>query len=364
MTPDRVGPAVTTSVDQAPEAAPEPDVPAPAGAAPSRSTPGRRRSPAWRTPPPSSASRTAARPAVPHQAGPRGGGAHPPRRRPRRGVRRLADPPRHRPRPGQGRRCASTPPLTREDVAALAIAMTWKSAVVDLPFGGGKGGVRCDPSTLSVFELERLTRRYTWEILPMLGPDPDVPAPDVNTDERVMAWLMDTVAMARGESAPGRRHRQAHRGGRRPGTPGRHRRRRDRHDPRGLRPPRACPWPAPGSRCRASARWAGRWPTSCPASASGWSPSATSSAPWPTRPASMCRPAGHVAKTGTVVGFPLADPLTPAELFSLPCEAFVPAALAGAITTGRGPGPHPGWSSKAPTGRPPSPPTPSWTSGA
>ncbi|HZI36685.1 MAG TPA: Glu/Leu/Phe/Val dehydrogenase, partial [Acidimicrobiia bacterium] len=95
------------------------------------------------------------------------------------------------------------PALTREDVAALAIAMTWKCAIVDLPFGGGKGGVRCDPSALSVAELERVTRRFTWEILPMLGPDRDVPAPDVNTDERVMAWLMDTVAMARGEAAPG-----------------------------------------------------------------------------------------------------------------------------------------------------------------
>ncbi len=95
------------------------------------------------------------------------------------------------------------PALTKEDVAALAIAMTWKCAVVDLPFGGGKGGVRCDPSTLSLNELERVTRRYTWEILPLLGSDRDVPAPDVNTDERVMAWLMDTVAMARGEAAPG-----------------------------------------------------------------------------------------------------------------------------------------------------------------
>ena len=95
------------------------------------------------------------------------------------------------------------PALTKEDVAALAIAMTWKCAVVDLPFGGGKGGVRCDPSTLSIHELERVTRRYTWEILPLLGSDRDVPAPDVNTDERVMAWLMDTVAMARGEAAPG-----------------------------------------------------------------------------------------------------------------------------------------------------------------
>src|SRR5204862_8344678 len=85
------------------------------------------------------------------------------------------------------------------EVSALAAEMTFKTAVLDLPFGGGKGGVRCDPTQLSLRELERLTRRYTWEILPLLGPDTDVPAPDVNTDERVMGWLMDTISMARGE---------------------------------------------------------------------------------------------------------------------------------------------------------------------
>lgn len=94
------------------------------------------------------------------------------------------------------------PSLTREQVQALAMAMTWKCALLGLPFGGGKGGVRCDPSTLSLTELERLTRRYTWQILPMLGPDRDVPAPDVNTDARVMAWMMDTVAVIRGGAAP------------------------------------------------------------------------------------------------------------------------------------------------------------------
>jgi len=91
------------------------------------------------------------------------------------------------------------PDVDAREVAALAAAMTFKTAVMDLPFGGAKGGVRCDPTTMSLGELERLTRRYTWEILPLLGPDKDVPAPDVNTDGRVMAWLMDTVSMARGE---------------------------------------------------------------------------------------------------------------------------------------------------------------------
>lgn len=94
------------------------------------------------------------------------------------------------------------PALDRWEVAALAAAMTFKTALMDLPFGGAKGGVRCDPTMLSTAELERLTRRYAWEILPMLGPDKDVPAPDVNTDGRVMGWLMDTISLARGEASP------------------------------------------------------------------------------------------------------------------------------------------------------------------
>src|SRR5262245_52841855 len=76
--------------------------------------------------------------------------------------------------------------------------MTWKCAVVNLPFGGAKGGVVCDPAKLSVGELERLTRRYTAAIVATLGPDSDVPAPDVNTNERVMAWVMDTYSMRMG----------------------------------------------------------------------------------------------------------------------------------------------------------------------
>jgi len=85
--------------------------------------------------------------------------------------------------------------VTLEEVKALAAWMTWKCAVVNLPFGGAKGGVICDPSAMSVGELERLTRRYTAGIIHTLGPDSDVPAPDVNTNERVMAWVMDTYSM-------------------------------------------------------------------------------------------------------------------------------------------------------------------------
>src|ERR671938_234023 len=85
--------------------------------------------------------------------------------------------------------------VTLEEVKALAAWMTWKCAVVNLPFGGAKGGVVCDPLKMSVGELERLTRRYTAGIIATLGPDSDVPAPDVNTNERVMAWVMDTYSM-------------------------------------------------------------------------------------------------------------------------------------------------------------------------
>ncbi|HTR20644.1 MAG TPA: Glu/Leu/Phe/Val dehydrogenase [Gemmatimonadales bacterium] len=85
--------------------------------------------------------------------------------------------------------------VTLEEVKALAAWMTWKCAVVNIPFGGAKGGVVCDPSTMSMLELERVTRRYTSSIIETLGPDSDVPAPDVNTNERVMAWIMDTYSM-------------------------------------------------------------------------------------------------------------------------------------------------------------------------
>jgi len=87
------------------------------------------------------------------------------------------------------------PDVNLDEVRALAAWMTWKCAVVDVPFGGGKGGVICDPRKLSQGELERITRRYTAGIMDILGPDRDVPAPDVNTNEQTMAWLMDTYSM-------------------------------------------------------------------------------------------------------------------------------------------------------------------------
>jgi len=87
------------------------------------------------------------------------------------------------------------PDVTLDEVRALASWMTWKCAVVNIPFGGGKGGVICDPHVLSETELEKLTRRYTAEIIDLIGPERDVPAPDVNTNEKIMAWIMDTYSM-------------------------------------------------------------------------------------------------------------------------------------------------------------------------
>jgi len=87
------------------------------------------------------------------------------------------------------------PDVTLDEVRALASWMTWKCAVVNIPFGGGKGGVICDPALLSQGELERITRRYTAEIIDFIGPERDVPAPDMNTNEQTMAWIMDTYSM-------------------------------------------------------------------------------------------------------------------------------------------------------------------------
>lgn len=92
------------------------------------------------------------------------------------------------------------PDMTLDDCRALAMSMTWKAAVVDLPFGGAKGGVICDPKKLSRSELERLTRRFATEISLLVGPERDIPAPDLGTDSQVMAWIMDTLSMHAGYS--------------------------------------------------------------------------------------------------------------------------------------------------------------------
>jgi glutamate dehydrogenase/leucine dehydrogenase len=95
------------------------------------------------------------------------------------------------------------PQVTLDEVKALATWMTWKCAVVNIPFGGAKGGITCDPKHMSQGELERMTRRYTSAILPLIGPDQDIPAPDVYTNPQTMAWIMDTYSMTKGYPIPG-----------------------------------------------------------------------------------------------------------------------------------------------------------------
>jgi glutamate dehydrogenase (NAD(P)+) len=95
------------------------------------------------------------------------------------------------------------PDVNLGEVAALAMWMTWKCALADLPYGGAKGGVAIAPKQFSQSELQRLTRRYAAEIFPLIGPDKDVPAPDVGTDSQVMAWIMDTYSQQVGYSVPG-----------------------------------------------------------------------------------------------------------------------------------------------------------------
>jgi glutamate dehydrogenase (NAD(P)+) len=95
------------------------------------------------------------------------------------------------------------PDIDLDEMRALSMWMTWKSAVVNIPFGGAKGGVQCNPKEMSLREIEHLTRRFTWEISMLLGPEQDIPAPDVYTNPQVMAWIMDTFSILKGYSVPG-----------------------------------------------------------------------------------------------------------------------------------------------------------------
>lgn len=95
------------------------------------------------------------------------------------------------------------PEVTLDEIKALAMLMTWKCAVVGVPYGGAKGGIICNPENLSPGEIERLTRRYVTEIISIIGPEKDIPAPDINTNPQIMAWIMDTFSMDKGYSVPG-----------------------------------------------------------------------------------------------------------------------------------------------------------------
>lgn len=223
------------------------------------------------------------------------------------------------------------PEVDAREVTALAAAMTFKTAVMDLPFGGAKGGVRCDPKRMSLGELERLTRRYTWEILPMLGPDKDVPAPDVNTDGRVMGWLMDTISMARGEgittSVTGKPlaigGTAEHAGGTASGVVMCV---RDTFDQMRVA--------LSGRRVVIQGFGKVGAPLAFLLHSAGMRVVAVSDvrgAVMSTGGLDVAALAEHSAATGSVHGFPGGEPIDPADLFAVECEVAVPAAMEGAI---------------------------------
>ncbi len=221
--------------------------------------------------------------------------------------------------------------VNAHEVTALAAGMTFKTAVVDVPFGGGKGGVRVDATKLSMGELERLTRRYTYEIAPVLGPDMDVPAPDVNTSEQVMAWLLDTYATLKGSFQPdvvtGKPLNMGGSLGRAGATSsGVLTCVREAFLRLGI--------PMAGSRAVIQGFGKVGGPLAFLLSSAGMRIVAVSDVG-----GAVYNPAGldafrlsdHHAQTGSVVGFKGADPITPDEMWSVEAELCIPAALANAI---------------------------------
>jgi glutamate dehydrogenase (NAD(P)+) len=224
------------------------------------------------------------------------------------------------------------PDVTGSEVAALAAGMSLKTAIAGLPFGGGKGGVRCDPRQLSFGELERLTRRYTLEISPLLGPDMDIPAPDVNTDGRVMAWLYDTLSMMQGRNMPASvtgkplsvGGTRGHSGATSTGV---------------LVAARAAfaalDLPFVGGRAIIQGFGKVGGPLAFLVASAGMRVVAVSDIG-----GAVYNPGGfdpgelsdHVAATGSVAGFAGGDPITQDEMWGIECDLLVPAALEGAIT--------------------------------
>jgi glutamate dehydrogenase (NAD(P)+) len=224
------------------------------------------------------------------------------------------------------------PEVTLGEVSALAMLMSWKCSLMGLPYGGAKGGVACDPGRMSTRELEHLTRRYTAEVILLIGPDLDIPAPDLGTNEQTMAWIMDTYAMTQGRTVPGVVTGKPLLVG---GSAG-------RRDATGrglvyalgqaLREKRAG---FKGSRVvvqgfgnvgSVAARLL--WREGClvvgvsDARAGAYSE----------RGLDIRELSAHVREAGTVAGFAGADAVTNTELLELPCDVLVPAAVGGQVT--------------------------------
>ena len=218
------------------------------------------------------------------------------------------------------------------EVAALAMLMTWKCAIVGLPFGGAKGGVRIDPRGLSRPELQRVTRRYTAEIINMIGPQKDIPAPDMGTDEQVMAWMMDTYSQNQGYAVP------AVVTGKPPELGGSVARRES--------PGRGAVSLLPSAALRCGLRVegartviqgfgnVGRY-AALAASELGCSIVAVADVTGAVhngRGIEVGKLARHVDRTGGVADFADADPIDPGDLFAVECEVLIPAAVGGVIT--------------------------------
>ena len=226
------------------------------------------------------------------------------------------------------------PQVTLEEVSALAMWMTWKCALVDIPYGGGKGGVICTPSELSERELERLTRRFISELVAFIGPERDIPAPDVNTNERVMGWLMDTYSMQQGYPVPAiTTGKPVALGGSREREPATGRgcvyTVREVMDRRGIAPEGATfVVQGFGNAGRAAALLLEELgPTMIAVSDSRgacYNPNGISAREL----------VAHKAETGSVVDFPGTDAISDDELFALDCDVLIPAALEDAIHEG------------------------------
>lgn len=229
------------------------------------------------------------------------------------------------------------PDVTLDEVRALAMWMTWKTAVVGIPYGGAKGGVVCDPKQMSLQEIERLTRRYTTEISIIIGPESDIPAPDVNTNPQTMAWLMDTYSMNVGHTVPAIVTGKPLELG---GSVGRHE-----------ATARGCQFTI-----RRAARHLGLDLTRATAVVQGYGNAGSIAArllaedgvrivavsdskggiynPKGLDPLAVLR---WKQETGSVVGYDEADTVTNAELLELPCDILVPAALENQITAQNAP---------------------------
>ena len=223
------------------------------------------------------------------------------------------------------------PEVSLGEVSALAMLMSWKCALMGLPYGGAKGGVRCDPRKLSRQELEGLTRRYTAEIILLIGPDLDIPAPDMGTDEQTMAWMMDTYSMTQGRTVPGVVTGKPLIIG---GSAGRREAtgrgivyalyQAARHLGQELRGRRVVVQGF-GNVGAVAARLL--WREGCVIAAVSdikggiWNPSGLD----------IRQLEAHVAESGSVVGFPGAEPVSVMDVLSLPCDVLIPAAVGSVI---------------------------------